>query len=87
MNGHNLFETLLNTGSQFQPIGLPFRPLVHYFYIPGIDEEPVALCARQFPDNAQMLQMTQALVDRGRSDTVFFTNQPAVAIGRSINAR
>jgi len=24
-----------------------FRPLVYYFHIPGIAEDPVALCARQ----------------------------------------
>ena len=53
-----------------------FRPLVHYFYIPGITENPVAFFARQFPHNAQVLQMTQALVDRGRGDADLFHQPP-----------
>ncbi|MBT9439620.1 MAG: hypothetical protein GAS50_10590 [Desulfobacterales bacterium] len=39
-----------------------FRPLVYYFHIPGIAEDPVALCARQFPDNTEALQMIEAIV-------------------------
>ena len=42
--------------------------MVYYFHIPGIAEEPIALCARQFPDNAEALQMIEAIVDRGRGD-------------------
>ena len=29
-----------------------FCPLIYYFHILGIAEDPVAFCTRQFPDNA-----------------------------------
>ena len=52
-----------------------FRSPVHYFYIPGITEDPVAFFARQFPHNAQVLQMIQALVDCGRGDADQLSNK------------